>query len=152
MRFVYILQDNKIQIETQQDRDKLSPFIRNKKIITNLLQELVSQEDKTIFQYIRLLNQTKPPFEIKNFLSQNILNEIKKTNFIFYKKNTKSSLKKITNFSSLNLLVTKNNTKTIVPKKLKIIIDNFLKEKVAVSCYFEFIELEKDIPISLIKC
>ena len=148
MRFVYILQENKIQIEIQQDRDKLSPFIRNKKIITNLSQELVSQEDKTIFQYIRLLNQTKPPFEIeKNFLSQNILNKIKKTNFIFYKKNTKSSLKKITNFSSLDLLVTKNNTKTIVPKKLKIIIDNFLKEKVSVSCYFEFIELEKEIPI-----
>jgi SNF2 family DNA or RNA helicase len=149
MKFVYILEDDKIQIEIQQNRDRLSPFIRNKKVITNLSQELVSQEDKIIFQYIRLLNQTKPPFEIKKqFLSQNILKIIKNTNFIFYKKNTKSSLKKITNFSSLNLLVPKNNTKIIIPKKLKIIIDNFLKEKVSVSCYFEFIELEKEIPIS----
>ena len=149
MRFVYILQDDEIQIEIQQNRDKLSPFIRNKKIITNLSQELANQEDKIIFQYIRLLNQTKPPFKInKQFLSQNILKIIKNINFIFYKKNTKSSLKKITNFSSLNLLVTKNNTKTIIPKKLKIIIDNFLKKKVSVSCYFEFTELEKEIPIN----
>ena len=87
MRFVYILLDDKIQIEIQQNRDKLSPFIRNKKIIANLEQVLVSQEDKSIFQYIKLLNKTQPSFEIdKHFLSSKLLEIIKNTNFIFSKK------------------------------------------------------------------
>ncbi|MEA3512164.1 MAG: DEAD/DEAH box helicase, partial [Campylobacterota bacterium] len=149
MRFVYILLDDKIQIEIQQNRDKLSPFIRNKKVIANLEQELTSQEDRLIFQYIKLLNKTQPPFEIdKLFLSSKLLEIIKNTNFIFSKKSTKSSLKKVINFSSFNLQVDKNNYKTIVPKKLKIIIDKFLKEKVSVSFYFEFAEIQKDIPVN----
>jgi len=149
MRFVYILLDDKIQIEVQQNRNKLSPFIRNKKVISNLSQELKSQEDKIIFQYIKLLNQTQAPFKInKDFLSLKIIKIIEKTNFIFSKKNIKSSLKKVTNFSSLNLLLPKDYYKIISPKKLKILIDSFFKEKVSVSYYFEFDEIEKDIPIN----
>ncbi len=149
MRFVYILLDNKIQIEIQQNRDKLSPFIRNKKMISNLAQELAREEDKIVFQYIKLLNKSQPPFEIdKLFLSSKLLKIIKNTNFIFSKKSIKSSLKKVSNLSSLNLLLPKNNYKTILPKKLKIIIDSFLKEEVSVSLYFEFDEIEKDIPVN----
>lgn len=149
MRFVYILLDDKIQIEIQQNRDKLSPFIRNKKMISNLAQELVREEDKIVFQYIKLLNKSQPPFEIdKLFLSSKLLEIIKNTNFIFSKKSIKSSLKKVSNLSSLNLLLPKNNYKTILPKKLKIIIDSFLKEKVSISLYFEFDEIEKDIPVN----
>ena len=149
MRFVYILLDDKIQIEIQQNRDKLSPFIRNKKMISNLAQELAREEDKIVFQYIKLLNKSQPPFEIdKLFLSSKLLEIIKNTNFIFSKKSIKSSLKKVSNLSSLNLLLPKNNYKTILPKKLKIIIDSFLKEKVSISLYFEFDEIEKDIPVN----
>ena len=149
MRLVYILLDNKILIEIQQNRDKLSPFLRNKKILANLSDELKSQEDKIIFQYIKLLNKTQPPFEIKKpFLSSKLLEIITNNNFIFSKKSIKSSLKKVTNFTSFNLLATKDNHKTILPRKLKIIIDNFLKEKVSVSFYFEFDEIQKDIPIN----
>jgi len=149
MRFVYILLDNKIQIEVQQNRNKLSPFIRNKKVISNLSQELKSQEDKIIFQYIKLLSQTQAPFKIdKDFLSLELIKIIEKTNFIFSKKNIKSSLKKVNNFSLIKILVTKNNYKIILPKKLKILIDSFFKEKVSVSYYFEFDEIEKDIPLS----
>ena len=99
MRFVYILLDDKIQIEIQQNRNKLSPFIRNKKMIANLTQDLISQEDKIIFQYIKLLNQTQPPYEIcKDFLSLELIQIIKSSNFIFSKKSIKSSLKKLTHF------------------------------------------------------
>jgi len=149
MRFVYILLDDKIQIEIQQNRDKLSPFIRNKKVISNLSQKLISQEDKTVFEYIKLLNKSQPPFEIdKLFLSSKLLEIIKNTNFIFSKKSIKSSLRKVSDCSSLNLLLHKHNYKTILPKKLKIIIDNFLKKQVSVSYYFEFDEIEKDIPVN----
>jgi SNF2 family DNA or RNA helicase len=149
VRFVYILLDGKIQIEIQQNRDKLSPFIRNKKVIANLSQELKSQEDRVVFQYIKLLNKTQPPFEIdKLFLSSKLLEIIKNTNFIFSKKSIKSSLKKVINFTSFDLLEAKNNSIIIFPKKLKIIINNLLKEKVSVSFYFEFNEIEKDIPVN----
>lgn len=46
MRFVYIFFDKKIIIEVQENRNKLSPFIRNKKILDNLEQKLSIEEDK----------------------------------------------------------------------------------------------------------
>lgn len=148
MRFVYILFENKIQIEIQQDRDKLSPFIRNKKIISTLAQELKRDDDKFIFQYIKLLNQSQPPFEIgKDFLSLELIEIIKNSEFVFQKKNIKSSLEKLTNLSTLNLLVSKKRSKVIAPKKIIIIIDNFFKEKVAVSFYYEFNEITQDVPV-----
>lgn len=149
MRFVYILVNDKIQIEIQKNRDKLSPFIRNKKIISNLYADLKIQNDKRIFQYIKLLNQTQPPFEIgKDFLSSELIKIIEDSNFIFSKINIKSSLKKLTNFSSLNTLVYKKDYEIISPKKLKIIIDKFYKDKVSVLFYFEFDEIEKDVSIN----
>ncbi len=149
MRFVYILVNDKIQIEIQKNRDKLSPFIRNKKIISNLYADLKIENDKRIFQYIKLLNQTQPPFEIgKDFLSSELIKIIEDSNFIFSKVNIKSSLKKLTNFSSLNTLVYKKDYEIISPKKLKIIIDKFYKDKVSVLFYFEFDEIEKDISIN----
>ncbi len=149
MRLVYILVDNKIIIEVQQNRDKLSPFIRNKKVIANLSQQLVRDEDMLIFQYIKLLNQTQPPFEIsKKFLSLELIKIIQNSNFIFSKKSIKSSLKKLTVFSSLNLLVNKKNYHTMSPKSLKIVIDSFFKEKVSISFFLEFNEIEKDISIN----
>ena len=149
MRLVYILFDDKIQIEIQQNRDKLSPFIRNKKVIFSLYQELTRENDKLIFQYIKLLNQTQPPFEINRyFLSSELIQTIQNNNFLFSKKSIKSSLKRLTSFSSLNKLENKKSYKIISPKRLKIIIDNFLKNKVSISFYFEFNEIEKDIPIN----
>lgn len=148
MRFVYILLENKVHMEVQQNRDKLSPFIRNKKVISNLSQHLVRDDDKLILQYIKLLNQTQPPFEISNnFLSSELIKIIQNSNFIFSKKSIKSSIKKLTNFSSLNLLVSKKDYKIISPINLKIIIDCFFKKKVSVSFYLQFDEIEKDIPI-----
>ncbi|WP_151943957.1 DEAD/DEAH box helicase [Aliarcobacter butzleri] len=149
MRFVYIFVNDKIEIEIQKNRDKLSPFIRNKKIISNLYADLKIENDKRIFQYIKLLNQTQPPFEIgKDFLSSELIKIIEDSNFIFSKVNIKSSLKKLTNFSSLNTLVYKKDYEIISPKKLKIIIDKFYKDKVSVLFYFEFDEIEKDISIN----
>lgn len=148
MRLVYILFDDKIIIEVQQNRDKLSPFIRNKKIINNLINQLVSQEDKLIFQYIKLLNQFQAPFNIgKDFLSTDIIQIIKKSNFIFQKKSIKSSLKKLNNFASLDLLISKKSYRTVSPQKLKIIINSFLTNKVSVKFYLEFNEIIEDIPI-----
>ena len=149
MRFVYILVNDKIQIEIQKNRDKLSPFIRNKKIISNLYADLKIENDKRIFQYIKLLNQTQPPFEIgKDFLSSELIKIIEDSNFIFSKVNIKSSLKKLTNFSSLNTLVYKKDYEIISPKKLKIINFKFYKDKVSVLFYFEFDEIEKDVSIN----
>jgi len=148
VRLVYILFDDKIIIEVQQNRDKLSPFIRNKKIINNLINQLVSQEDKLIFQYIKLLNQFQAPFNIgKDFLSTDIIQIIKKSNFIFQKKSIKSSLKKLNNFASLDLLISKKSYRTVSPQKLKIIINSFLTNKVSVKFYLEFNEIIEDIPI-----
>jgi len=149
MRFIYILSNNEIVIEIQQNRDKLSsPFIRNKKIVANLSQELTRKEDKLVFEYIKLLNQSKPPFKIdKNFLSLGLVNLIKSINFIFTRKNTKASFKRLTNLSHLDLLVSNQIQEIIVPRKLKILINSLLKDKVDVSYFFEFDEIEKDIPI-----
>jgi SNF2 family DNA or RNA helicase len=148
MRFIYIFFDDKIQIEVQQNRNRLAPFIRNKKVISNLSQNLIRKEDKIVFQYIKLLNQIQPPFIIeKDFLSAKLLKLIKKTNFIFYKKNKKSSLKQFSEFSLLDSLITKKKYVTLFPKRIKIIINSFLKEKVSIISYFEFDEIEKDIPL-----
>ncbi len=149
MRFVYILLDNEIIIEIQQDRDKLSPFIRNKKQITNLEQKLKRDSDRQVFQYIKLLNQSKPPFKIeKEYLSFELKQIIQSSDFIFYKQNIKASLKRLKNFSLLKVFVNKKNIKQIFPTKLKIIINSFLKEKVNVSFYLEFGEIQKDIPLN----
>ncbi len=149
MRFVYILVNDKIQIEIQKNRDNLSPFIRNKKIISNLYTDLKIENDKLIFQYIKLLNQTQPPFEIgKDFLSSELIKIIEDSNFIFSKVNIKSSLKKLTNFSSLNTLAYKKDYEILSPKKLKITIDKVYKDKVSVLFYFEFDEIEKDVSIN----
>ncbi len=54
---IYIITEDKIDIEVQQNRDKLSPFIRNKKQIDNLEKQLSIEADKKIYQFIKLLNQ-----------------------------------------------------------------------------------------------
>ena len=98
MRFVYIFFDKKIIIEVQENRNKLSPFIRNKKILDNLEQNLSIKEDKIILQFLKLLNKTHPPFEIDSkFISLELLELINKIGFVFIKKTHNSSLKKIIN-------------------------------------------------------
>ena len=83
MRFVYIFFDKKIIIEVQENRNKLSPFIRNKKILDNLEQNLSIEEDKIIFQFLKLLNKTNPPFEISGeFISLELLKLINKIGFV----------------------------------------------------------------------
>jgi len=147
MRLVYILFTDTIHIEIQQNRDKLSPFIRNKKLITDLSQKLVREGDKKIYQYIKLLNQSQPPFKIsKNLLSFELIEIIQNSNFIFQKRNVKASLKKIATLPYTKILINKKY-ETLVPKKLKIIINNFLKNKVSVTFYLTFDEIKQDIPI-----
>ena len=148
MRFVYILFDKKIIIEVQDNRNKLSPFIRNKKILDNLEQKLSIAEDKTILQFLRLLNKINPPFEIsREFISLELLELINEIGFVFIKRTYNSSLKKITNCLNYNELTPRNSKQIIIPKKINIIIEQILKEKLAIKLYFEFDEIEKRVPI-----
>ena len=148
MRFVYILFDKKIIIEVQDNRNKLSPFIRNKKILDNLEQKLSIEEDKIIFQFLRLLNKTYPPFEISGeFISLELLELINKIGFVFIKKTHNSSLKKIINCINYNEVSFKDSRQIIIPKKINIILEQILKEKVAIKLYFEFDEIGKRVPI-----
>ena len=149
MRFIYILVDNKIIIEVQQYRDKISPFIRNKKQIENLEENLHLDSDKTIFQFIKFLNQTYPPYTISSeFIFKELLDVIKKTKFVFYKKNKNASLKKIVDYSVLDNL--RNNKKKIELKinKVKILIRKILKRKVQVEYFFDINEVQQLIPIN----
>lgn len=148
MRFVYILFDKKIIIEVQDNRNKLSPFIRNKKILDNLEQKLSIEEDKIILQFLRLLNKTHPPFEISGeFISLELLELINKIGFVFIKKTHNSSLKKIINCINYNEVSFKDSRQIIIPKKINIILEQILKEKVAIKLYFEFDEIGKRVPI-----
>jgi SNF2 family DNA or RNA helicase len=149
MRFVYILSEDKISIEVQKNREKLSPFIRIKKDIDDLSHKLVRKDDKIIWQFIQLLNQSYPPYAIyKEYFSVELVKLLKQSNFIFSKTSNKSSLKKLNNYSSLEKQITQNSKYIIVPKKLKILIHSILKSKVSVSFYFEFDEIEKDISVN----
>ena len=148
MRFVYIFFDKKIIIEVQENRNKLSPFIRNKKILDNLEQNLSIEEDKIIFQFLKLLNKTNPPFEISGeFISLELLKLINKIGFVFIKKTPNSSLKKINNCLNHYEASFKNIIEIIIPKKINIILKQILKEKVAIKLYFEFDEIERRVPI-----
>ena len=148
MRFVYIFFDKKIIIEVQENRNKLSPFIRNKKILDNLEQNLSIEEDKIIFQFLKLLNKTNPPFEISGeFISLELLKLINKIGFVFIKKTPNSSLKKIINCLNHYEASFKNIKEIIIPKKINIILKQILKEKVAIKLYFEFDEIERRVPI-----
>ena len=148
MRFVYIFFDKKIIIEVQENRNKLSPFIRNKKILDNLEQNLSIEEDKIIFQFLKLLNKTNPPFEISGeFISLELLKLINKIGFVFIKKTPNSSLKKIINCLNHYEASFKNIIEIIIPKKINIILKQILKEKVAIKLYFEFDEIERRVPI-----
>ena len=148
MRFVYIFFDKKIIIEVQENRNKLSPFIRNKKILDNLEQNLSIKEDKIILQFLKLLNKTHPPFEIDSkFISLELLELINKIGFVFIKKTHNSSLKKIINCLNHYEVSFKNIKEIIIPKKINIILEQILKEKVAIKPYFEFDEIEKRVPI-----
>jgi len=148
MRFIYIIVDNQITIEVQQNRNKLSPFIRNKNQIDNLEEKLTHDIDKKIFQFIRLLNQTYPPYTIsKEFIFGELINLLKKTNFIFFKKDKKSSIKKLTNYSNLENLITINEKIKLQPNKIKIMIQKILKTKVLISYYFDIKEIQNSIPI-----
>ena len=149
MRFVYILSEDKISIEAQQNREKLSPFIRIKKDIDDLSHQLVRKDDKIIWQFLQLLNQSYPPYLIdKEYLSVELVTLLKQSNFIFSKASNKSSLKKLNNYSSLEKQITQNRKYIIAPKKLKILIHSILMSKVSVSFYFEFDEIEKDISVN----
>ena len=148
MRFVYIFFDKKIIIEVQENRNKLSPFIRNKKILDNLEQNLSIEEDKIIFQFLKLLNKTNPPFEISGeFISLELLKLINKIGFVFIKKTPNSSLKKIINCLNHYEASFKNIIEIIIPKKINIILKKILKEKVDIKLYFEFDEIERRVPI-----
>ena len=149
MRFIYILTEDKIHIEVQQNRDKLSPFIRNKKQIDNLEEKLSINTDKKIYQFIKLLNQTYPPYIVKKkFIFKELVELIKTTNFIFYKKDKKSSVKKLTDYSILNKLTDTEEKIILKPIKIKILIHKILKTKVVVNYYFDIPEVQHLIPIN----
>ena len=148
MRFIYIISDNEIIIEVQQNRDKLSPFIRNKKQIYNLEEKLSNNTDKIIFQFVKFLNQTYPPYTIPNeFIFNELIELIEETKFIFFKKNKNASLKKIIDYSLLNNLIKNNKKIEIKPNKIIIRIQKILKEKVKVKYFFNTNEIQKLIPI-----
>jgi len=148
MRFVYILLDDKIQIEVQQNRDRLSPFIRTKKQLDDLENKITIDADKRIFKFLKLFNQTYPPYSIpKEFIFIDLISLLKETNFVFFKKGDKSSLKRLNNFSILGNMISIKQKIEIKPNKIKILIHKIFKTKVAVDYYFDINELQSLIPI-----
>ena len=149
MRFVYIIFNNQIHIEVQQDRDRISPFIRNKKQINSLEKKLVYEVDKTIFQFIKLLNRTYPPYIIPDkFIFKELIDLIKKTQFIFLKKNKNASLKRVLNYSILDNLVKNNQKIKLKIDKVEILIKKILKNKVEVEYFFDIKEIQNHIPLN----
>ncbi len=147
MRLAYIVADGKIIVEVQTNRGKLAPFIRQKKVIESLSQQLSSSVDKDIFRFITMLNQLMPPFEIhREFISIELAEAIKSTNFVFYK-NGRNSLKKLNDFTVFNTLIGAKKAKVIAPNYLKVYISHFSQLKANADFYFEFNDIEKDIPI-----
>lgn len=147
LRFIYIFSNDVINIEVQQDRDKLSPFIRNKNTLNNLETKLSHKEDILIWYFLKFLGQSYPPFEIKKeFFVKEIVELIKKTNFVFYKKTKKSSLKKLKDFSIIPLKDIK--IELLVPNKILIKIDSIIKNKLKIKFYFKIENFLYDIPIN----
>jgi len=149
MKFIYIIENDRIIIEVQQNRDKISPFIRNKKQIDNLEDKLVFKADKIIFQFIKFLNQTYPPYNISNeFIFKELLDLIKETRFVFLKKNKNSSLKKVLDYSKLDNLTTNTQKIKLQVNRVKILIQKILKQKVKVEYFFNIDGVQKLIPIN----
>lgn len=148
MKFISIFNEKCISIEVQSNRDRLSPFIRNQAIMSDLYNSLFSEIDKTIFCFLKLLNKTNPPFIIDNeFISPEILDLIFKSNFCFIKSKN-SSLKRI-NFIPKNFLQNINTVNCyIIPESLEIHIEEFYKTKVKIKIYLKFRELESLVPIN----
>ena len=148
MKLVYIINDNSIYIEVQDDRDKLSPFIRNEKIIRDLYNNLSTETDRTIFRFLKLLNKSSPPYKIDNsFLSSEILGLIHKNNFLFVK-NKSSSLKRVSSIPNNFLQNISCVDCCVVPQSLDIYIEEFYKTKVKVKIYFKFKEIENLVPVN----
>jgi len=146
LRFIYIFSNNVFNIEVQQDRNKLSPFIRNKNILSNLETKLSHKEDIIIFNFLKFLGQNYSPFTIEQeFFVKEMIELIKKTDFVFYKKTKKSSLKKLKDFSIIPLVNKK--IQSLIPNKILIKIDSITKNKVKVKCYLKIEKFLYDIPI-----
>ena len=148
LRFIYIFSNNVFNIEVQQDRNKLSPFIRNKNILSNLETKLSHKEDIIIFNFLKFLGQNYSPFTIEQeFFVKEMIELIKKTDFVFYKKTKKSSLKKLKNFSIIPLVNKK--IQSLIPNKILIKINSITKNKnkVKVKCYLKIEKFLYDIPI-----
>ena len=146
LRFIYIFSNNVFNIEVQQDRNKLSPFIRNKNILSNLETKLSHKEDIIIFNFLKFLGQNYSPFTIEQeFFVKEMIELIKKTDFVFYKKTKKSSLKKLKDFSIIPLVNKK--IQSLIPNKILIKINSITKNKVKVKCYLKIEKFLYDIPI-----
>ncbi len=148
MVFVYIFYNDNIIIEVQENRPRLSPFIRTKSRLANLKEKLVNEYDKTILTFLKLLGQDFPPFLInKNFFCRELISLIEKSMFCFKKDEKHASLKK---YPSLSILKqTLPFIKCIIePQYIEIRINNIYKHGVKASIYIKSFESSKLIPIN----
>lgn len=96
MRFVYIVTEDSIDVEIQKYRERLSPFIRSKSIVSGVNSKLKLQADKNISIYLSLLKSIFPPYKIPRiYLTKDIVNEIEKSKFIFERKSKNGSLERL---------------------------------------------------------
>ncbi len=148
MRFVYIFCKESIFIEIQQNRNRLSPFLRGERIASQLENSLAIEEDRVIFQFIKLLNKSSPPFEIeKQFISSELLLLIEKIDFFFVRKTSKASLAKIKKAPNYKDATTRHSYMVIKPSYISIKIVQILKNRVLFKAYFEFDSMVQKIPI-----
>lgn len=149
MRFVYILFDNEIFVEVQKNSNKINPFIRKLKAV-DLEKTLVFDFDKTFLEFIKLLKVDLNLFPIKlnkDFISKQLITLIEKSNFIFTKKNKISSLKKINNLNNFPT-INSDEIVQIEANKIKILIKSFSQHAIKVEYFFNFDNLEFDVPIN----
>lgn len=147
LRFCYIFNENGVRIEIQDWREKLSPFIRSRSQLKNL-EDRIGALDKEIFFYLCMLGIDAPPFFIdKEKLHIEVLENIKKSNFMFSESKTKS-LKRIFSIPENMLQKCKKNYSIIEPKRMSIIIEKVLSRNIVqTDFFFDVAESNFRIPI-----
>lgn len=149
MIFVYIFYKDLIQIEIQKNsNNRILPFIRTKSNLINLKNNLIKNSDKIILDFLNLLNQKFPPFyiDMNNYLSIELLNIIKKSNFAFFRLREYSSLKRINDYNS-HINKIQRIDLIINPIGLEIHINSFYKSHVKVSILLKYNEIPNLVPI-----
>ncbi|SLM28777.1 putative Helicase with SNF2 domain [Desulfamplus magnetovallimortis] len=148
MILVYIFYDDKIIIEVQENRPRLSPFIRTKSRLTNLSAKLIKEYDRTVLSFLELSGQENPPFEIhEKFFCKELISIIQNSEFTFTKEGKHSSLKKNTRLSDLKKSLPVINC-IVEPHHIEIRIKNIYKNGVKASIFTNIHESIKLIPIN----